>query len=71
MAGAGFCSEYAEFPELDDPDFQELASRRVGKLAKAVQPIGHPDVTWDMAEIWTDGVAAALRVVRRGAQHRP
>ncbi|BBZ21982.1 hypothetical protein [Mycolicibacter hiberniae] len=71
LAGAGFCSEYAEFPELDDPDFQELASRRVGKLAKAVQPIGHPDVTWDMAEIWTDGVAAALRVVRRGAQHRP
>lgn len=71
LAGAGFCSEYAEFPELDDPDFEELAYRRVGKLAKAVQPIGHPEVTWDLAEIWTDGVAAALRVARRRVQHRP
>ncbi|WP_286134960.1 hypothetical protein [Mycobacterium sp. UM_Kg1] len=68
LAAAGFCSEYAEFPELDDPDFQELAYGRVSKLAKAVQPIGHPEVTWDLTEIWTDGVAAALRVARRQAQ---
>ncbi len=65
---AGFCSEYDEFPELDDPDFQDLAYGRVSKLGKMTQPIGHPEVTWDMVEIWTDGVAAALRVARNRAQ---
>lgn len=67
---AGFCSEYDEFPELDDPDFQDLAYGRVSKLGKMTQPIGHPEVTWDMVEIWTDGVAAALRVARDRAQPR-
>lgn len=69
LAGAGFCSEYEEFPELDDPDFQDLAYGRVSKLGKMTQPIGHPEVTWDMVEIWTDGVAAALRVARDRAPH--
>ncbi|WP_024443699.1 hypothetical protein [Mycobacterium sp. UM_WGJ] len=68
LEGAGFCSEYDEFPELDDPDFQDLAYARVSKLGKMTQPMGHPEVTWDMVEIWTDGVAAALRVARARAQ---
>ncbi|KLO31658.1 hypothetical protein ABW16_02215 [Mycolicibacter heraklionensis] len=68
LESAGFCSEYDEFPELDDPDFQDLAYGRVAKLGKMAQPIGHPEVTWDMVEIWTDGVAAALRVARDRAQ---
>ena len=68
LAGAAFCSEYDEFPELDDPDFQDLAYQQVAKLAKMVQPAGHPEVTWDMVEMWTDGVAAALRVARDRAQ---
>lgn len=68
LEGAGFCSEYDEFPELDDPDFQDLAYGRVSKLGKMTQPIGHPEVNWDMVEIWTDGVAAALRVARDRAQ---
>ncbi|OMC06695.1 hypothetical protein A5735_03600 [Mycolicibacter heraklionensis] len=68
LAGAGFCSEYDEFPELDDPDFQELAYGRVSKLGRMTQPVGHPEATWDMVEIWTDGVAAALRVARERAQ---
>lgn len=68
LEGAGFCSEYDEFPELDDPDFQDLAYRQVAKLGRMVQPDGHPEVTWDMVEIWTDGVAAALRVDRDRVQ---
>ena len=68
LEGAGFCSEYDEVPELDDPDFQDLAYGRVSKLGKMTQPIGHPEVTWDMAEIWIDGVAAALRVARDRAR---
>ncbi|CAJ1499215.1 hypothetical protein [[Mycobacterium] holstebronense] len=68
LESAGFCSEYDEFPELDDPDFQDLAYGRVSKLGKMTQPIGHPEVAWDMVEIWTDGVAAALRVARDRAR---
>lgn len=68
LAAAGFCSEYDEFPDLDDPDFQELAYRRVSGLGKMVQPAGHPEVTWDMVEMWIDGVAAALRVDRDRAE---
>ena len=61
---AELCGEYEEFPELDDRDFQNLAARRVEKISNGIHPIGHPDVTWDKVEIWTDGVAAALRLAR-------
>lgn len=69
LRDAGFCSEYDEFPELDDPDFQDLAYAQVTKLGKMVQPAGHPDQTWDMVEMWTDGVAATMRVARDWAQY--
>lgn len=65
---AELCHEYEEFPELDDPDFQDLACGRVQKLSRGFHPVGHPEVTWDMAEIWTDGVAAALRISRDQGQ---
>lgn len=68
LEGAGFCSEYDEFPELDDSDFQDLAYQQVAKIGRMIQPVGHPEVTWDMVEIWTDGVAAALRVDRDRTQ---
>lgn len=61
---AELCGEYEEFPDLDDRDFQDLAGRRVEKITRGVHPVGHPDVTWDKAEIWTDGVAAALRIAQ-------
>ncbi|MDQ2628699.1 hypothetical protein [Mycolicibacter senuensis] len=64
LAGAELCSEYEEFPELDDADFQDLACGRVDKITHGIHPAGHPDVIWDKVEIWTDGVAAALRIAR-------
>jgi hypothetical protein len=70
LKGAELCSEYEEFPELDDRDFQDVASRRVDKISKGIHPIGHPDVTWDKVEIWTDGVAAALRIARDEGQRQ-
>ncbi|MGV0624745.1 hypothetical protein [Mycolicibacter minnesotensis] len=68
LAGAALCGQYDEFPELDDPDFQDLAYQRVGRIGRATQPIGHPESTWDTVEVWTDGVAAALRVARNRKQ---
>lgn len=65
LESAELCSEYEEFPELDDRDFQDLARRRVDKISKGIHPIGHPDVTWDKVEIWTDGLATALRITER------
>ena len=64
LESAELCSEYEEFPELDDRDFQDLACDRVEKISRGVHPVGHPDVIWDKVEIWTDGVGAALRIVR-------
>lgn len=64
LESAETCSEYDEFPELDDRDFQDLACRRVEKISRGIHPIGHPDVIWDKVEIWTDGAAAALRIAR-------
>ncbi|BBX23766.1 hypothetical protein MTER_31770 [Mycolicibacter terrae] len=68
LESAELCSEYEEFPELDDRDFQDLACRRVDKISQGIHPAGHPDVMWDKAEIWTDGVATALRIVRDGGR---
>lgn len=68
LEDAKLCSEYDEFPELDDSDFQDLAYRQVSKLGNMVQPAGHPEVTWDMVEIWMDGVGTALRVARDAVQ---
>ncbi len=70
LESAELCSEYEEFPELDDRDFQDLACRRVEKISRGIHPIGHPDVTWDKVEIWTDGVAAALRIARAEGEQR-
>ncbi|RAV03691.1 hypothetical protein [Mycolicibacter senuensis] len=70
LAGAELCSEYEEFPELDDSDFQDLACGRVEKISHGIHPAGHPDVIWDKVEIWTDGVAAALRITRDEARQQ-
>ncbi|MEO6792188.1 MAG: hypothetical protein ABI253_01845 [Mycobacterium sp.] len=70
LESAELCSEYEEFPELDDRDFQDLACRRVEKISKGIHPIGHPDVIWDKVEIWADGVAAALRISRDEVQQQ-
>lgn len=70
LESAELCSQYEQFPELDDRDFQELACGRVDKISKGIHPNGHPDVTWDKVEIWTDGVATALRIVRDGGQQQ-
>lgn len=40
----------------------------MSKLGNMVQPAGHPEVTWDMVEIWMDGVGTALRVARDAVQ---
>lgn len=61
---AALCSQYAEFPELDDPDFQNLAFGRAQRLNRTVQPAGHPEVSGYTVEIWMDGVATALRIVK-------
>jgi hypothetical protein len=70
LEDAELCSEYDEFPELDDRDFQNLACDRVEKISRGIHPVGHPDVIWDKVEIWTDGVAAALRITREEAQQQ-
>ncbi|MEB3050689.1 hypothetical protein KV112_13230 [Mycolicibacter sp. MYC123] len=70
LEGAELCSEYDEFPELDDRDFQDLACGRVEKISHGIHPVGHPDVIWDKVEIWTDGVAAALRIMRDEGQRQ-
>ena len=70
LEGAELCSQYQEFPELDDRDFENLACDRVEKISHAVHPEGHPDVVWDKVEIWTDGVAAALRIARDEGQRQ-
>lgn len=70
LEGAELCSEYDEFPELDDRDFQNLACDRVEKISRGIHPVGHPDVIWDKVEIWTDGVAAALRITQGVAQQQ-
>lgn len=70
LESAETCGEYEEFPELDDRDFQDLACHRVEKISRDIHPIGHPDVIWDKVEIWTDGVAAALRIARDEADQQ-
>lgn len=70
LEDAELCSGYDEFPELDDRDFQNLACDRVEKISRGTHPVGHPDVIWDKVEIWTDGVAAALRITREEAQQQ-
>lgn len=62
-------SQYAEFPELTDRDFEDLAIDRVHKLIRQVQPRSHPEVSAMAAEIWIDGVATALRLTRAGDAH--
>lgn len=70
LESAELCGEYDEFPELDDRDFQDLACGRVEKITRDIHPVGHPDVIWDKVEIWTDGVAAALRIARDEADQQ-
>lgn len=57
-------SEYLEFPELDDHDFQRLARGRVQKLTKMFMPSNHPPVFELMVSIWVDGLAAGLRMAK-------
>lgn len=72
LASAGLCSQYEEFPELDDRDFQNLAFARVQKLSRMVQPASHPEVSGYTVEIWMDGVATALRIVKQAeTAHQP
>jgi hypothetical protein len=59
-------SEYDEFPELEDPDFQSLARTRVRKLGKTFMPSDHPPVTELMLEVWVDGLATGLRMTQTG-----
>lgn len=65
LRNAEVCSEYEEFPELDDPDFHNIAFSRVQKLSKATLPVGHPEVSGYTVEIWMDGVATGLRIVKQ------
>ena len=60
-------SEYLEFPELDDRDFQLLARARVQKLTKMFMPSNHPPVNDLMVSIWVDGLAAGLRMAKEDA----
>ncbi|HEU4361572.1 MAG TPA: hypothetical protein VFR27_08670 [Mycobacterium sp.] len=62
---AELCSEYDEFPELDDRDFQNFAFSRVQKLGRTIQPAGHPEVSGYTVEIWMDGVGTGLRIVKQ------
>jgi hypothetical protein len=72
LESAELCSQYEEFPELDDPDFQNLAYGRVQKFGRQLQPAGHPESSGYTVEIWMDGVAAGLRIVKQeAAGHRP
>lgn len=70
LATAGLCSQYDEFPELDDRDFQNLAFSRVQKLSRAFQPASHPEVSGYTVEIWMDGVATALRILKHAEAGR-
>lgn len=60
-------SEYLEFPELDDRDFQKLARARVQKLTKMIMPSNHPPVNELMVAIWVDGLATGLRMAKEDA----
>ena len=60
-------SEYLEFPELDDRDFQLLARARVQKLTKMFMPSNHPPVNDLMVSIWVDGLASGLRMAKEDA----
>ncbi|BBX13780.1 MULTISPECIES: hypothetical protein [Mycobacteriaceae] len=64
---AAIGSEYLEFPELDDRDFQRLAHARVGKLTKMFMPSNHPPVMELMVSIWVDGLASGMRMAREDA----
>ncbi|MGV0635803.1 hypothetical protein ABQE69_15680 [Mycolicibacillus trivialis] len=64
VENAAVGSEYDEFPELEDPDFQKLARARVHKLMKTFMPADHPPATEYMLEVWIDGMATALRMAR-------
>lgn len=57
-------SEYVEFPELEDRDFQRLARARVRKLTKMLMPASHPGVDELMVSIWIDGLASGLRMAQ-------
>ena len=57
-------SEYDEFPELLDRDFQRLARDRVQKLTRMMMPASHPGVNELMVSIWVDGLAAGLRMAQ-------
>lgn len=61
---AAIGSEYLEFPELDDRDFQKLAHERVKKLTKMFMPSNHPPVVELMVSIWVDGLASGMRMAR-------
>ncbi|HET9876062.1 MAG TPA: hypothetical protein VFQ37_09880 [Mycobacterium sp.] len=60
-------SEYLEFPELADRDFQRLARARVQKLTKMFMPSNHPPVFELMVSVWVDGLATGLRMAREDA----
>lgn len=55
-------SEYDEFPELEEKEFQELARARVKKLMKTFMPSDHPPATEFILEVWVDGLATGLRM---------
>lgn len=57
-------SEYDEFPELADHDFQRLARARVQKLTRMIMPASHPGVNELMVSIWVDGLATGLRMAQ-------
>lgn len=59
-------SEYDEFPELEDRDFQDLARARIRKLGKTFMPSDHPPVSELMIAVWIDGLASGLRMAKDG-----
>lgn len=66
IADAEVGSEYDEFPELEERDFQDLARARVRKLMKTFMPSDHPPATEFLLEVWVDGLATAMRMTRDG-----
>ncbi len=64
ILNAQFGSEYDEFPELTDRDFQKLARDRVRQLTKIFMPASHPGVEEFLLELWIDGLATGLRMAR-------
>lgn len=64
ILNAEFCSQYAEFPWLEDRDFQDLARERMRRFGHEFLPPSHHDVTEYLLEIWLDGMATCLRMVR-------